>query len=138
MKLFNKFFVVLVLIIVSCVEDDSNEDLYFENLPIESISFPNEFELNEVYEIDFTFLRPTSCHGYYDIVMEAENESRTINVKSLVYKSETCSELAEDNSSEQSFIFNVIYNQTYVFHVWKGVDANGDDIYEDYQVPVVN
>jgi hypothetical protein len=139
MKLINKaFFVVLTVFITSCSLDDSSDNQSFEMLPIESITLPDEFVLDEVYDIDFTFIRPTNCHGYYDIFINAEDENRTVGVTSVVYENSNCIEINEDNIAEQTFRFQVIYDQTYVFHIWKGVDVDGEDIYEVYEVPVVN
>ena len=138
MKLISKaLFIVLTVLITSCSIDEG-ESYGYEILPIESIDLPHEFVLNETYDIDFTFLRPTNCHWYYDIFISAEDENRTVGVTSIVYENSNCIEMNEDNIAEQTFRFRVIYNQTYVFHIWKGTDVNGEDVYEVYEVPVVS
>jgi hypothetical protein len=139
MKLMIKtLFIVLTVFLTSCSLDDSSDNQSFEMLPIESIVLPDEFMLDEIYEIDFTFLRPTNCHGYYDIFINAEDENRTVAVTSIVYENSNCVEITEDNIAEQTFRFRVIYDQTYVFHIWKGVDDLGEDVFETYEIPVVN
>jgi hypothetical protein len=134
----NTIYIVLILLITSCSVDDSSDDQSFEMLPIESITFPEEFTLNEIYDIDFTFIRPTNCHGYYDILINADDANRTVGVTSIVYENSNCIELTEDNLAEQTFRFQVLYDQTYVFHIWKGTDASGADVFEDIEIPVVN
>lgn len=139
MKFINKaLFIVLMLLVTNCSIDDSNDNQSFEILPIEEITFPDEFVLNQIYDIDFTFIRPTNCHGYYNILINAEAENRTVGVTSIVYENSNCIEITENNIAEQSFRFAVLYDQTYVFHIWKGVDASGEDIFDIYEVPVVN
>ena len=53
---------------LSCSTDE-REEMSYVVLPIESIQLPDEFTLNEQYEIPFVFKRPTNCHGYYDIFL---------------------------------------------------------------------
>lgn len=138
MKLINKVLIIaLTLMVTGCSVDDGDSYSY-EMLPIESIDLPNEFILNETYDIDFTFIRPTNCHGYHGIFINSEEENRIVGVTSIIYDNSNCMELTADNIASQSFRFQVLYDQIYVFHIWKGVDEFGDDIFETIEVPVVN
>jgi hypothetical protein len=138
MKLIYKaLFVVLMILITSCSIDEG-EDYGYEILPIESIDLPHEFILNEAYFIDYTFKLPTNCHTYYDIFITAENENRTVGATSVVYDRSNCQELNENNTVTRTFKFTAIYEQTYVFHIWKGKDDLGEDVYEIVEVPIVN
>jgi len=122
---------------LSCSADEGEETSYVA-LPIESIQLPDEFTLNEQYEIFFVFKRPTNCHGYYDVLLKADNAYRTLAVQSIVYKNANCEVLTENNEANQSFRFKVIYDQVYMFRIWKGVNEFGEEIYEEIEVPVVN
>lgn len=135
-----KYVLILIAILInySCSLDDGSVENRYEVLPIESIQLPAEFVLNEEYIIDFTFIRPTHCHGYQGLFFKAEDEIRTLAVQSIVYAGANCGELVEDNIVSQSFSFIVLYDQTYVFRVWKGIDYLGEDVYERIEVPVVN
>ena len=55
-----------------------------------------------------------------------------------MYKKPNCEVLAENNEANQSFRFKVLYDQVYVFRIWKGVNEIGEEIYEEIEVPVVN
>lgn len=135
-----KYIVILLtaLFVCSCNLDDGTNETSNVVLPIESIQLPSEFVLNEEYDIPFTFVRPTDCHSYENIFVIAENETRTIAVKSVVYINPNCVALTENNIAEQSFKFKVLYDQTYVFRIWKGIDESGGEIYEEVAVPVIN
>ena len=122
---------------IGCSGDDE-PDFYYEALPIESINLPDSFNLNETYTIDFTFTRPTTCHAYDRILIWSDEENRTLAVSSVVLNNTNCEVMTEDNISYQSFEFEVIYNQTYVFNIWKGKDDNNEDIYETYEIPVID
>lgn len=138
MKLIKKaLFVILVLVVSSCSVDEGDSYVH-EILPVESIDLPHEFVLNETYFIDFTFRLPTSCHDFYDILVTTDNENRTVGVMSAVYDRSNCQEMGEENLYTSTFRFDVIYDQNYVFHIWKGKDNLGEDIYETIIVPIVN
>ncbi|MGB0895979.1 MAG: hypothetical protein ACPGU9_02440 [Flavobacteriaceae bacterium] len=138
MKLINKIvFIIMILSLASCSVDEG-ESYGYEILPIESIDLPHEFILGEEYFIDYTFKLPTDCHRYYDVFFNAENENRTVAATSIVYDRSNCQELLENNMVVGTFKFTAIYEQTYVFHIWKGQDEQGEDIYEIINVPIVN
>jgi len=126
------------IFVLSCNLDDGASDTSYEMLPIESIQLPSEFVLHEEYDIDFTFIRPTNCHAYQNVFSVAENETRTLAVKSIVYANPNCEAITENNIATQSFKFTVLYNQIYVFRIWKGADEFGEGIYEVVEVPVIN
>jgi len=124
--------------VLSCNLDDEASATSYVMLPIESIQLPSEFVLYEEYDIDFTFIHPTDCHVYQNIFAMAENETRTLAVKSVVYINPSCEIITENNITAQSFRFKVLYNQIYVFRIWKGTDELGEEIYEEIEVPVIN
>jgi len=124
----------------SCSSDDEANatTASYEMLPIESIQLPSEFVLNEEYDIDFTFIRPTECHAYQSVFFVAENETRTLAVNSIIYINPSCEVLTENNVAAQSFKFKALYNQTYIFRIWKGIDDLGEELYDVIEVPVIN
>lgn len=138
MKFFKASIVIVLLqLLGSCSLEGDKVSHSYQTLPIESIVLPAEFTLGEEYTIDFTYLQPTSCHGYYNIFIDAENENRTLAVTSIVFNDNNCEQL-QGQVIQQSFDFKVLYNQTYIFHVWKGTDNLGEDVFEIIEVPTVN
>lgn len=127
----------MILLMVGCSVDEG-ESYGYEILPIESIDLPHEFVLNEVYYIDFTYKQPSNCHAYHSMFFNAEEENRTVGVTTIVYDRSNCTDFIEDNIVSETFKFQAIYDQNYVFHIWKGTDNLGEDIYERIVVPIVN
>lgn len=121
--------------IIGCSDDDKITH-YYQALPIETISLPSSFTLDETYTIDFSFVRPTTCHTYSNVLLSSEEENRTFAVSSLVVTNAICDDISESNMTSQSFEFKVLFDQVYKFHIWKGKDSNGNDIYETYEIPV--
>ena len=131
---------IAVVTLLSCSVDDTvNDTFHFEVLPIRSIELPTSFEYGQVYNITYTYDRPTSCHSFNDLYYVAQGDVRTIAVIStVVNETETidCEDLVDD-IEERSFQFYVDYTGgTYIFKIWKGVDEEGQDMYEIFEVPI--
>lgn len=136
-----KKFVFLCLIsifAVSCsVGDGSGENsFYYQFLPIETADVPDTMVLNETYQINVTYYRPTTCHSFNDFYFQKNDNERTVAVINRVLDSENCEDLAND-LVEVSFNFVCLYSGSYVFKFWQGVDANNNDVYYEVEVPVV-
>lgn len=135
-----KYFGLLltILMLIGCNVDDGNQ-VTFEVLPIESIELPSSFTLNETYQIPITFYRPTNCHAYNGIISNPNENERSIAVSSYIVNNSGCIDYAGDEGlTENSFNFLVKYDYTYVFKIWKGIDDQGEDVFEIIEVPVVN
>lgn len=127
------FFVVILLL--SCSEDSTN--YYYELLPIENAIVPDEFEYGRVYIITVTYFQPTSCNLYSDILYEYDYNARNVAVISTVVDEDDCEPLIE-NLREYSFRVHAIQVEDYLFRFWQGEDDNGDPIYLEITVPIVN
>jgi len=131
----------IVVAFWSCSLDDSlNDDFYFEILPIESAYVPDEMHFGEVYTINYSYFKPSSCHMFYDLYYVAHSNIRTIAAINKVITGDgnvVCEDLISE-LEERSFSFVVNKNLgTYVFKFWQGEDENGEDTYLIFEVPVV-
>ncbi len=137
-KLF--FFGFVIVSFWSCSVDPVNEDFYFEILPIESVSIPNEMRFGEVYTIGYSYFKPSSCHFFNDLYYVAEINVRTIAVINKVLNSNenTICETLTNELEERSFNFHVNKNEgAYIFKFWQGEDENGHDTYLVFEVTIV-
>lgn len=130
------FLCIILITVWSCSIDNDGTEYSFEFIPIEGVTIPEEFKLDSVYQIDVTYYRPTSCHGFHDFYYVAEGFERSVAVINIVYDNSSCEPL-NDQLIEKSFNFHAIYDQTYVFKFWQGEDETGEDVYLTYEVPVV-
>jgi hypothetical protein len=100
---------------------------------------PQSFSYNEVYNINYTYLRPSTCHIYNDLYYVSEENFRTIAViNTVINATETlqCESLIED-IVERSFTFHVENNAgTYIFKFWLGEDENRHNSYLVIEVPI--
>lgn len=136
------FFALIMSVFWSCSVDNSvGDEFHLEILPIRTVEgIPAQVHYNEVYTIDYTYARPTTCHLYNDLYYLSEGNFRTIAViNTVLNESETtiCEPL-EEEIEERSFTFHVEYNAgTYIFQFWQGEDENGQDQYLIYEVPII-
>jgi hypothetical protein len=136
------FFLGFVIASVwSCSVDDSvNQGFSFEILPIESVTIPDEMNFGEVYTINYTYFKPSSCYFFHDLYYIAENNIRTVAVinKVLEGSENVICESLIDVLQERSFDFVVNQNGgTYVFKFWQGEDENGEDVYLVHEVTIM-
>lgn len=123
---------------MSCSLDDDNgsSNHHFEILPVESVDMPEEFVLGETYTIYTSYIKPSSCHVFYNHYFESELNQRTIAIVDIVYDND-CEVYETEVLEEVSFNFKVVSNGTYIFKFWQGEDENGNDLYYIVEVPVV-
>ena len=127
---------VLAASMYSCSIDDNNGPSYStEFVAIESVDIPEEFIYGETHEISVSFLRPSSCHIFYDFFYEIDENQRTVAVRTVFPIDQQCETLTDDEV-EVSFNFEVLSTETYIFRFYQGEDENGEDIYQIVEVPV--
>ncbi|MEM6515293.1 MAG: hypothetical protein AAF688_03850 [Bacteroidota bacterium] len=133
-----KFYVLFVLFIglASCSIEDEDRPAYSTDfVGIESVDMPEEFILGQTHEITMTFLRPTSCHLFYDLFYDIEENQRTVAITTISPVEQDC-EVLEDDEVEVSFNFEVLDTEPYVFRFYQGEDENGEDVFHIVEVPV--
>lgn len=125
-----------ILLFTSCSLDDTVE-FRTETLPIVDVDIPQEFVLGQTYTIKVWYERPSTCHGFDGFYYDSYLNERTIAVKNVVVKRNDCQELT-NQIVEASFDFYVTSNGSYIFKFWQGVDDNGDYIFYEVEVPVID
>ena len=134
-------FLILFWCLVSCSIDDTvTEDFRFEILPIESVEMPTEMQFGEVYTIEYSYYKPTTCHIFSDLYYQSEGNFRTIAVINTVVNEindvvcEPVNELVTN-----TFLFRCESTAgSYVFQFWQGENEQGEDLYLSYEVPISN
>ncbi len=133
---------IIITSVLSCSLDNSTEEeFFFEILPIESVTLPSEMRYQESYTINYTYFKPSTCHIFNDLYYLSEGNFRTIAVINTVLNevnNVVCQPLT-DELEERSFTFFCSNNSgSYVFKFWKGKDEIGEDVYTFVEVPIVN
>jgi hypothetical protein len=131
------FLFLISISILSCSVSDDSPNFTTEFLPIESAQLPDSFELNETYEIIVSYYRPSTCHSFNNFYYRRHENERTVAIINNVIESESCEDLI-DELVEVTLDFIAIYDQTYVFKFWQGLDENDEDLYYIVEVPVID
>jgi hypothetical protein len=139
-KIFALSFIIITFLSCS-VDDAANEDFSLEILPIENVTIPTEVIFGQSYTINYTYLKPSTCHIFNDIYYLSVNNIRTVAViNTVINETETviCEPLT-DELVERSFEFYVKYRTgSYIFKFWNGKDDNGEDLYLIYEIPIIS
>jgi hypothetical protein len=128
---------LLFISIQSCSVTDEGDKFSFENVAIESVIVPDHFDLGLEHEIVVNYFRPTSCHIYDGINFDKDLNVRIISVRNSVFEGPSCAPLDEVLVT-QTFNFKATNNGSYIFKFWNGLDTNGQSVYLEYEIPVVD
>jgi hypothetical protein len=128
----------LMLTLGSCSIENDIVNNVTVTLPIEGVDIPEEFKFGEVFPIDVTYFRPSSCHLFNTFYFEKNENETTVILVNTVYDDTDC-EIYDVNANETlaSFNFQVNDTDTQVFKFWQGKDDSGSDLYLVVEVPVV-
>ena len=133
--------------LISCDIDDDGPQLVTVPAKVVETDLPEFFEQGETYEINITYLLPNECHFPGGIVAqrgsEMGNGRRDIYVYGLatVELGNTCEDPAtseEENELEKTAKFSLLVDEDepYTFYLWSGTDEDGEEIFEEVEVPV--
>ena len=129
-------FLIVITSFLSCSIDDNIPTYTYDILPVDSYVVPASFTLGETYEIKLKYQKPTVCHIYQGIYYDKNLNTRTIAIQTAVQNNQACTEQIPP-LSEDSFNFMVNNTGSYIFKFYKGEDDNGEDIFEEVEIPVV-
>lgn len=131
---------IIVFTLNACSVDNNEPNVYYEVLPISNYVVPQEFTFGETYVIDLYYKRPTTCHFYQGVYFEKNENIRTIGVQTGVREINGCETLNPEttDSIKATFNFRVAYHEPYTFKFYKGTNAQGQDIFNEVIIPVIN
>ncbi|MFC2109536.1 hypothetical protein ACFLRU_00675 [Bacteroidota bacterium] len=131
------YITLFALLFTSCIDNnDEYPNFHFTILPIEEATIPSSFVLDETYEITIKYSLPNGCHSFYCLYYEYDDANRIVAVNAIVNDEIACTEALINK--EYTFEVNAAQEEDYVFKLWKGVDENDEDIFEEVIVPVTN
>ncbi|MGA9238211.1 hypothetical protein [Robiginitalea sp.] len=128
---------LLPLILLSACDIGEDEVSYhFVSLTTVSVDMPEEFRLNETYEIGVTVLEPNGCTEFagFDILPENTTIRRVVAI-GTEQDDVPCTEVLSEVAT--SFDFICLYSGTYTFRFWTGKNEDGVDQFMEFEVPVV-
>lgn len=131
-----RLIIFLYLFIIGCSSDSTEVQYYLELSPIENITLPDNLKINQTHNIPVFYKKKTSCSVFDGFYYDKELNVRTIAVQSIVNINNSCIEIDQE-PVEVSLNLKPIELGSYIFKIWKGKDAAGIDVYEEFEVPVI-
>lgn len=127
-----------VVSLASCsLGSDDGIKFHTELLPIENAILPSEFERDSIYELPFTYFRPSTCHVFEGFYYAKDANVRTIAIHTSVLEQGGCTTPTVNPITEiLQFTPSESYN-SYIFRLWKGKNESGVDVYDEVEIPVV-
>ncbi|MBU2949752.1 hypothetical protein KO493_03460 [Tamlana agarivorans] len=122
---------------VSCSTDDEGVAFRSAILPVDSVDIPAEFELGKVYTIEVFYYQPTSCYQFYNFYYKKDNNERTVAPNNLEFDYNNC-DPTDDILVSNRFNFTPTSNGSYIFKFWQGEDEDGENVYLEIEVPVID
>lgn len=120
----------------SCDLDDDQPNFHFTTLSVVEAQVPDSFVLNEVYDIEVTYIRPDECTFFegFDVAKTGETDRDVVVIGSVLTDQQFCAQVIEEVTA--TFQFNVIFTGEYRFRFYAGQDENDSAVYLEYTVPV--
>ena len=88
------------------------------------------------YTITVEYDLPNGCHTFRNLYYQYEGASRIVAITSIFDTQRACTQAIIPKVHE--FVVSVEQTEDYTFRFWKGEDNDGNDIFEDVIVPVIN
>jgi len=137
-----KIKIIALIILTSCLtgcfnDDDSGINFFYELVPVEQVSIPDQFTRGETYEITVSYFRPTDCHSFSGFDYDRLSNERTVSVVNVVVNDRVCEDLTETDLIDASLNFFVGIEDSYIFRFWQGRNDQGENQFLIIEVPVV-
>lgn len=133
--MFKKLTVLCLGIVLfnSCLEDNEPHFSY-EILPVDEAIVPASFIFGEQDTIAIKYSLKNSCYYFDNLYYEYQDTTRIVAVRAYLSLDDACAEVI--TQKEYKFVVNVTQEEDYVFKFWKGTDNTGENIFEEFIVPV--
>lgn len=136
-KLF--FFIAGLVLITGCSSEDDSVIFNYDVVPIVNVNLPDTLVFGAEYNFPIQYYRPTNCYVFEGFDYSKEDSTRYVAVINRVYDTGNCNTLSEDNDEsfiEEDFAFKVLYDYTYTFKFFQGMNSSEEAQYLVIKVPV--
>lgn len=122
------------LFCLSCLEDEKVANVSYAYKGVDSVEILEIRPVNEVTQIKSYFTRTSSCENFFDYTYDVSGIERYVTFTFSKTASESCSTISE--STDFVMDFKPDRSGIYRFRFWKGLDANGRDIFIEKEINI--
>ncbi|WP_405610138.1 hypothetical protein [Polaribacter sp. Asnod1-A03] len=123
-----------LIVFSSCLKDSDTLNYTYEYLPIDEAITPDSFTFGEVDTIHIKYSLPSYCYSFDRIYYETQDTTRIVAVTAFVDLEADCAEAIVQE--EYKIPILATQEEDYVFKFFKGVDSDGENIFDEIIVPV--
>ena len=124
-----------LILFYSCLNNDNNDINYtYEYIPIDEAITPDSFIFGEKDTISIKYSLPNSCYSFERLYYKHQDTTRTVAVIAFLDLNGPCIEGVIQE--EYKFVVEALQTEDYVFKFFKGIDSNGESIFDEVVVPV--
>lgn len=137
MKTLWKVLAVLVLVLsnTACEIGEDDVSYHFVTLQVVAVDMPEQFRLNETYQVGVTVLEANGCTDFEGFNITSEGTSvRQVVAIGTEQADVACPEIVTE--AQVSFEFTCLYPDTYLFRFWTGENESGEPEFLEIEVPV--
>lgn len=128
-------------VLVACsTDDDVQPTILTTKATVLKAELPDSLSIGENYRIEVFYELPSACHMDVGLIVNpgsTNTESYIYGVAAYDADQVGCDQTSTDLQRSGEFQLHVESEETHVFHVWRGFDQDGKDIYEAIEVEVV-
>jgi len=135
MKKYAFLLLMIVGLSMSCSVENDDPVVHTEFMPITNVELPEYFIQGQTYEINMSYIKPSSCYVFNNIIFDIEGHERTVAILNTVYENTNC--IPEGESTTVSFDLTISGDEVYLFKFFQGTQ-DGVDQYHLVEVPVVD
>ena len=118
----------------ACLNNEDQINFGYEILPIDEFTTPIAFTFGEKDTVKVKYTLKNSCYNFDNIYYEYQDTARIVAVRAIVNLDENCTDVSTQR--EFDIVVTATQREDYLFKFYKGVDANGENIFEEVVVPV--
>ena len=123
------------ILFYACLDKDNDTlNVDYEIIKIDAYTVPTSFTFGQKDTIKLKYSLKDGCTYFDNIYYEYQDTARIVAVKSITYLDNNCTQAI--TQQEYNLIVTARQEQDYVFKFYKGIDANGNSIFEEAVVPV--
>lgn len=134
-KIMRRILIIITAVMIASCSLPKNETTAVDLVPVLMVEMPSNYAKDSVTEIPITYIRPTSCHVFYDFYYSINVNERTVALYCTKLNQDVCTtDIPFPTTVPLRFKPSGL--GTYHFKFWTGTDEQNVDQYIEFDAVV--
>lgn len=129
-------FLLSVVLFSSCFINDDLPNFTYRELPIDSYAVPDSFTFGEKDTITVSYSLPNGCYSFNSLLYNVQDTTRIVAITAYLNLDISINCTTAIITEEYKFPVLASQKEDYLFKFYKGIDDDGEYIFEEVIVPV--